>query len=229
MRCLFCQQRIVSELSLKWLFSWQPYFQPHLCRYCRRNFVSLQDCFHCPRCYRQQFTNEICTDCQRWQCLYSHEQWQHHALLQYNDALAAYFMQYKGYGAYHLRLAFSDLLKKYFYQHRYDLIVPIPSDPLHLQQRGFDHVTSLYEKIISLQSLLIKLPTKVPQAQKNRYERLQTPQFFKVKDDVTIFKTKQHLLLVDDIYTTGRTLWHARNCLRAAGFKGQIDSFSLGR
>lgn len=228
MKCLLCQQRITEELSLAWLFSWQPYWQPHLCQYCRRNFVYLNKYPHCPRCFRYQKHAQICQDCQYWQHLYPHEHCQHTALLQYNDALAQYFMQYKGYGAYHLRTVFSDLLHRYFYHCHYQYIVPITSEEKHIAQRGFDHVWGLYENVVPLTKLLAKQATAKPQAQKARQQRLQTPQSFIYVGSQQI-NSHARILLVDDIYTTGQTLWHARQCLRRHGFINDIDSFTLGR
>ncbi|EGF37671.1 ComF operon protein 3, partial [Lacticaseibacillus rhamnosus MTCC 5462] len=37
------------------------------------------------------------------------------------------------------------------------------------------------------------------------------------------------ITLLDDLYTTGRTLYHARDALVAAGFKGTIQAFTLIR
>lgn len=96
-----------------------------------------------------------------------------------------------------------------------------------MQQRQFDPVVGLFQNIVALISALIKLPTTQAQAQKNRAERLATPQFLQFDRQYMALLAKPRLTILDNIYTTGRTLFHARDCLLAAGFQEKIHTFSL--
>ena len=94
--------------------------------------------------------------------------------------------------------------------------------------RGFDPIQGLFGGL-QLQPWLRKSPTAKPQAQKNRRERLQTPQSFTVLVPAAKLNQTKQITLVDDLYTTGRTLYHARDALVAAGFQGTVTAFTLIR
>nr|WP_237389402.1 phosphoribosyltransferase family protein [Companilactobacillus zhachilii] len=75
---------------------------------------------------------------------------------------------------------------------------------------------------------MVKADADKPQAQKNRLERLETPQTFSALPTIEQIPKNQHILILDDIYTTGRTLMHAHDIFLSAGFKN-ISTFSLSR
>ena len=56
-----------------------------------------------------------------------------------------------------------------------------------------------------------------PQSAKTREQRLQTPQPFDLTDRKRV--RGKTVVLVDDVFTTGRTMYHAAQLMRAAGCK----------
>ena len=67
------------------------------------------------------------------------------------------------------------------------------------------------------------------QATKSRLERLAMEQPFKLKDDHAVHSIKgQRLVVVDDVYTTGRTIRYAAECLVDAG-AASVQTVSLFR
>ena len=77
---------------------------------------------------------------------------------------------------------------------------------------------------LSYRDILEKKDT-LAQSSKTREERLQTQQAFKIKKGVDL---PDKILLVDDIYTTGKTLQLAKQILLEAGVK-EVLSFSIAR
>jgi len=57
---------------------------------------------------------------------------------------------------------------------------------------------------------------------------MMTPQTFRIKADSPKKALNLKVLIVDDIYTTGRTILHARQLLHVNGFQN-IYTFSLTR
>ena len=70
----------------------------------------------------------------------------------------------------------------------------------------------------------LKKLSKEQQAKKTRIERLQTPQLFDVIAPQQI--KDKNILLVDDIYTTGTTMSHAKKALLEAGAQ-EVRGFTL--
>ncbi|MDK6821991.1 ComF family protein [Lacticaseibacillus paracasei] len=148
------------------------------------------------------------------------------ALFVYDAAMKQWIYQYKGLGDYRLHDAFQDLIAAQLQNAR--TLVAIPSESKHYDVRGFDPIQGLFGGL-QLQPWLRKSPTAKPQAQKNRRERLQTPQSFTVLVPAAKLNQTKQITLVDDLYTTGRTLYHARDALVAAGFQGMVTAFTLIR
>ena len=107
-----------------------------------------------------------------------------------------------------------------------DYYVPVPSSPSHLEKRGFDTVCAIYQKLVPLTKLLVKADTEKAQGEKNREERLLTKQTFSAIDNKNV---SGKILLLDDIYTTGRTLYHARDALLEVYPNCKINSFTISR
>ncbi|WP_238333968.1 ComF family protein [Companilactobacillus halodurans] len=125
------------------------------------------------------------------------------------------------------RLFYQDIMQ-WSSLHHFDVVTYIPASPSHLLERGFDPVYELYSEVFDLKKLLIKADADKPQAQKNRLERLQTPQTFSARPEIRTIPKDKSILILDDIYTTGRTLMYAREIFLAQNLHN-VTTFSLSR
>jgi competence protein ComFC len=92
-----------------------------------------------------------------------------------------------------------------------DMIVPVPLHPDKEKKRGYNQVTTFAESLSRkieapmVPDLLVKVSGSVTQTHKNRVERALNKEYeFELKDEGRL--VDQHLLLVDDIITSGATL-----------------------
>ncbi|MDM5332427.1 phosphoribosyltransferase family protein [Ureibacillus composti] len=148
------------------------------------------------------------------------------SLYQYNEAMKDYLHRYKFMHDVVLAKVFRNQIHKAL--NKMDAaIVPIPMHPVKLKERTFAHVDELLKAAnINFEHFLDKI-TLETQGEKTREERITTPQIFKLK--VSPDKVKnQNILLVDDIYTTGTTISHAKNLLLEAG-ANSVTAFTLIR
>ncbi len=74
---------------------------------------------------------------------------------------------------------------------------------------------------------LLKRAELTPQSEKSREERLQMTQPFELKVSKEKIRN-QRVLLVDDVYTTGRTLFHAAELLYKNGAE-TVKSLTFAR
>lgn len=218
--CLLCQKKVQWTLGQLLLPS---YLRQPICPACRALFTRISSP-HCPLCCRPGKA-EVCGDCCHWQKCYPKWQWQHHALYCYDEAMQAYFHQFKILGDQRLAAVFASEIKQALPQA--DLLIPIPLSRDRLQQRGFNQVTAWLElaKIPYVKGL--SKAEMTPQSHKNRQERLATPQPFELCLSPEKI-TGKDILLLDDIYTTGRTLFHAMEILQRY-HPQSIKSISLAR
>ena len=107
-------------------------------------------------------------------------------------------------------------------QHGIDLIVPIPMYKKKQRKRGYNQAESFAKEL----SILTKIPVEtnlvervkdtIPLKTLNKQERKNNLKnaFQTTK---SIVQYRQHILIVDDIYTTGSTMQAVTSCLKEAG------------
>ncbi|WBL22110.1 ComF family protein [Zunongwangia sp. HRR-M8] len=100
-----------------------------------------------------------------------------------------------------------------------DLVIPVPLHKKRLKERGYNQVEGFGKEIaksldaVYRDDLLLKTSFSKKQALKNRISRWNLmEESFQLKEPSVI--SGKHILLVDDILTTGATLEACINCLR---------------
>lgn len=223
MICMWCQQKFIPSIQPWQLFVKRSQLD-QLCRNCQRKFLKLGK-QRCPQCGRAQTDSKKCLDCQSWERLYQGKTLVNHAQWHYNAGFHDLMVAYKRYGDYELRPVLRSLAKS-VQDLAADYYVPVPTSPEHLAKRQFDTVEAIFATLVPLTHVLAKASGTSPQGEKNRQERLQAKQSFFVKSKMAL---SGKILILDDIYTTGRTLYHARDALLAAYPDCQISSFTIAR
>ncbi len=226
MECLLCNKRISFQLTLQDIFSFREILTPVVCTKCKESFVRWND-HGCAGCGKSNTgkNSSLCVDCQTWKKLYG---WNlhHRGLYRYNEAMKEYMQRYKFNGDYRLRMVFQREFSKVVNEQKTDLIVPIPVTSTTMQTRGFNQVIGLLREVSYQPILRTKASSKVAQSSKTKEERLTTKQPFILESPEKVINKR--ILLVDDVYTTGRTLYHATVFFKQAGCK-EIGSVSLAR
>jgi ComF family protein len=103
-----------------------------------------------------------------------------------------------------------------------DMIIPVPLHPSKIRKRGFNQCDSICEGITSVSgipvenSILVRTSKSDTQTRKSRYDRwLNVEGIFEVTDREKV--AGKHLLVVDDVITTGSTIEACVNSLLETG------------
>ncbi|EOH99409.1 comF family protein [Enterococcus haemoperoxidus ATCC BAA-382] len=228
MKCNYCAQMINRNLTLKEIFLPKKIVSEQLCLHCVKTFQLLEKKDSCHGCQRQ--TNKLyCEDCLKWQRHYPNYDFHHEALFFYNQAMQEWFEEYKFKGNYRLRYSFANFLQDYFKHKKNVIVIPMPISNERMKVRGFNQVEGLLDAAgITYQPYLERFVDGVSQVQKTRKDRLALKQpFLLTKEGQKIISNKE-ILLVDDIYTTGRTIFHAAQVILEMN-PSKLYTFSIAR
>lgn len=223
MTCRLCQDFLNDQPSLLETFGIIKWQKRQICRTCEATFLLIQT--RCIGCGRNQDTQQLCQDCQRWK-QQGKKLLNHEAIYQYNDAMRQFMRQYKFNGDYALRAIFHHAFIQKIKKIPNDMIVPIPVSNHTMSTRGFNQTIGLISGIKYQNILQVTKTQKSHQSQLNRHERLSRTQIFSVKEHVALHG--KQILLIDDVYTTGNTLFHAADLLYDMGAEN-VKSLSLAR
>ncbi|WP_081919931.1 ComF family protein [Secundilactobacillus oryzae] len=214
------------QLTLTQLLLPVPIEKRCCCERCWQQFEAIHSDKACSVCGRQLTTRTICQDCQKWQKQATME-FKNRACFVYNEAMQAFMQQYKFAGDYRLAAVFEPFFRQQVNRQKADIVVPIPVSEETMQTRGFNQVMGLLPNVVYQSPLAIKSNWhKVRQSSKNRHDRLQSPQPFIISRPELI--AGKSVLIVDDVYTTGRTIRHAAKLIQDAGAR-QVNGLTLAR
>ncbi|MBO0430691.1 ComF family protein [Enterococcus sp. DIV0660C] len=235
MKCCYCQKPIIKNLTIKELV--QRKKSVELCWECAKLFTPLSSENKCDGCQKSLLKSErksthsqkrLCTDCLYWQERYPTYDFCHRSFFKYDEAMQTWFQQYKFTGDIRLAGTFAkqwQSLPKRFPDY---LFCPIPLSNERLAQRGFNQVSQMLKVSgVTFQILLKRVKHHSAQAQHTRVKRLAMPQPFALCVEPEQIKQCK-ILLIDDVYTTGQTLFHAATCL-AEYQPIEVRTFSLAR
>lgn len=220
---------ISRNLTIKEIFLPEKIAAEQLCLSCAKGFQLLEKKGSCLGCQRQLSTTPYCNDCIMWQRRYPEYDFHHEALFVYNKTMQEWFEEYKFRGNYRLRYSFAVFLQTYFKKKKNVLVIPMPISTERMKVRGFNQVEGLLDAAnIPYQPYLVRFIDGDSQVQKTRKDRMALKQPFKLTKEGQEAIIAREVLLVDDIYTTGRTLFHAAQVI-LENTPSKLYTFSLAR
>ena len=220
MKCLLCNDWIESVPKLRDLITFNQR-EEYPCVSCKNQFKKLSK-ERCQNC-NKELHRETCIDCELW--MKKGYIPKHLAIYRYKENMKDYFSRYKFMGDYCLRKLFQQDIKnnlKPFLTKGFT-IVPVPLSEERLAERGFNQVEGLIEGI-PYQDIFEKRDIE-KQSSKTRKERLSQDNAFCLKKGIDV---PDKIIIVDDIYTTGSTLYQMVQLLEGIGIK-EVLTFSLAR
>lgn len=228
-QCLWCEEKIEIALTFSGLFL-EKAKKEYICNTCMNRLEPVSNKHdQCGTCCKPS-KDKQCQDCLKWKKIYPDYDFKHRSLFYYNHFAKEYMEKYKIMGDCELALLFSSQLNNCFKSRLKDSIfIPIPISGKSLIVRGFNQVELLLENAgISYIRALENISEEEKQAKKNKKERMEMKQPFVLKNGVESQLKGKNVILVDDLYTTGRTLFHAADSLKNC-FPASIKTFSLFR
>jgi competence protein ComFC len=197
----------------------------YLCGVCRRRAPRITSPF-CAKC-SEPFSGAItqtfsCANCE-------------HRILHFDSAVAAYRSRgvvrklvhdFKYGRQRHLRHPLAEWLAETMRDprlrdRRFDLIVPVPLHPARERERGFNQAALLAELLagrvaVPLRPVLERIRYTKTQTAYDRAERMENLRdAFRLRKNMNV--RQLHVLLIDDVLTTGSTLSECARVLKEAG------------
>lgn len=228
-KCLWCSEEVVHTLSIKELVLFSSNSKA-LCSACSSQLKRIEGKRCCKGCSRLKQTEGLCQDCIMWKRKYPDLDINHRAVYLYNTFAKELIAQFKFQGDCELADVFAkDIIKLTKCQKQSAVFIPVPVSRQSMMERGFNQTELLLESAnIPYQKVLNSSFLHEKQSKKKKAERLGSPQPFTVNTEMGKNIKGKKVIIVDDIYTTGRTVYHAAQALLEYN-PASIGSISLFR
>lgn len=203
--CMICQATITQyQGALCDACLYDAYRQWDYCTICGQNLVPLVGCINC--------------ETKRVQAI------DHHIFgYRYQKTVRTAIIRLKFHRQTHMIRVVQELMAPVINEHQallstIDCIVPMPVDRARLASRGFNHALEIAESLQPLiqkpilHNVLQKRAFSIPQSDLSREERQRNVQGAFICQPIA-----GHVLLVDDVLTTGNTLNASSVVMKAAG------------
>lgn len=236
-KCLFCWRNLLDHTMLHEAFSLLQHRS--FCASCagQLELIGYKQT-HCLRCQKKMSQQTICDDCLYWERAQQIKIDQQ-SIFYYNDFIVDVLWQIKHNRDIHLiRGFYAQIIRKI--RRTYDLahavFVPIPTDVVSLKERRF-HLISLVLRELPLRlqihdvfQCIAQKRTKQHVLAKEQRLQLADTSYGLNEDELAALQTERcrHIVIVDDVYTTGATMVKAIKSLRFAQQK-KIGTFTLFR
>jgi ComF family protein len=204
----------------------------HLCPMCARQFAGADSpiCTRCGLIFKsREGEDHLCGECQVSEKPYGMAR----AAGVHDQSLMAVIHAYKYNGKVQLAGPLSKLLtvvcERHWLPDAIDLVLPVPLHPARFRKRGFNQAWLLVRPWgdLAVRDLLQRTRRTSPQTGLGRKERLKNViGAFRVTDPAIV--ENRHILLVDDVYTTGATVLECARILNKCG-AAQVDILTVGR
>lgn len=233
MHCLLCDECFVEKIS--WYTFFVKCHRKYICDRCEQklSYIIGEICMECGRPLEfvpASFQEDgICIDCIRWRKEEKYRSFKNRSLYMYDDEMKEIVAQFKFRGDAELvhifYRPFRSLFQKYFAN--VSTVIAVPLSKEREIERGFNQAELLATCLpvkISYPSLRRRETEK--QSKKTRKERVSgsNPFYFQGEE----MFSEQHILLVDDVYTTGITVRQIGSLLYERGAR-EVSSLTLCR
>lgn len=230
--CMWCGKKETEKLLLREIVRLKKLKTTTLCRTCKQKLNHLAGSTVCPGCCREwEEIGNFCSDCLKWQLMYPNYTFKNTALYQYNSFLKEWIEAFKYKGDYRLAKVFAPEVNAYFYSYpqKGKLYIPIPVSKKSMELRGFNQVEAVLQAGgVTYAPLLKHIGRGEKQSNKDRKGRMMSKQPFELAPrDAERIRNKK-IILIDDVYTTGRTLFHAAELMLDAQAES-VETFTIAR
>ncbi|MGD6889725.1 ComF family protein [Bacillus mobilis] len=233
MHCLLCDEYMMETVS--WYTFFVKSHKKYICDRCegKLSYIIGEICMECGRPLEDLSSeykeNDICMDCVRWINEEKYRPFKNRSLHVYDDEMKAILARFKFRGDAELIRIFHRSFRELFQKHFTDVssIIAVPLSREREYERGFNQAELLAACLpvkTSYPSLRRRETEK--QSKKTRKERISgsNPFYFQGEE---MFHG-QHILLVDDVYTTGITVRQIGSLLYDRGAR-EVSSLTLCR
>ncbi|MGO2696425.1 MAG: ComF family protein [Bavariicoccus seileri] len=236
MKCVICDNTISSTFQFDFWMSFRPKCEKRVCDECLEALKKAQyERMHC-RCCGQKISlinpdsdlyGDICSNCAYWKQKGDHHRLKIYPAYHYHGVLQELIQRFKTMGdvrmvhvlAPAIKKTSDSMLKTEKLDPKQIVIVPLVSSPKREEARGFNqNKVILEENKMPFFDILEHIEDDLKQSQQTKAMRLSRASVLKIKKEIDKTAIEQliqdkTIILVDDVYTTGRTLHDAISCL----------------